>query len=614
MAQRIPEAVITKIRQSVDIVDVIGQYVDLKKRGKNYFGLCPFHDERTPSFTVEGEGQFFKCFSCGRGGNVFTFLMDLEGDSFVEAVKRVQSLSHVSVDYDFEQTDPKAQHFSEEERHLLTIHQEAAQFYHYLLTATKAGEAALQYLAKRGLSAETIERFQIGLAPKEREMTYDYLKRKNISPEALAHSGIFAGAEGRMDRFYDRIMFPLRNEDGQVIGFSGRVWRADAPTDQPKYLNSPETALFEKNRFLFNLDQAKTVARQTKRLILFEGFMDVIKASEVGVNEGVASLGTSLTDHQIQLLFRQTKHLTVAYDGDQPGVKATKRAVEHIQALTPHQAIQVVLFPEGLDPDEFVERHGGERFQRFLSEQTLSVMQFYRTYYRQIYPLDTDEGKLNYIQAMLGLIAGEQNPIEREVHLQEISEDTGVRADILAAQLTLSPPSRAKEVVQESSLANERALTAVDAPAADKHYTTMQRAELQLFNRLLKVPASWELVQLEQPDFAFQTSIMQTLYVLLAAYREQHPHFDAADFYSGLAGQAEQDWFLAAQQLDLPTECGRKEIHDLLGAITVKAHLTEELQTLTDAINTAKLTNDMAKIGHLNQKRIEILRELKDNR
>ncbi|MDO4669917.1 MAG: DNA primase [Aerococcus sp.] len=610
MAQRIPEAVIDKIRQSVDIVDVIGQYVDLQKRGKNYFGLCPFHDENTPSFTVEAEAQFFKCFSCGRGGNVFSFLMELEGYSFVEAVQQVQEIGNVAIDYEF-QTDEATPALSEMERQLLQVHREATQFYHYLLTATKAGEAALRYLHKRGLSDETIATFQIGLAPKERGMTYDYLINKGFTAKPLVASGIFVGNEQKSDRFFDRIMFPLRNEQGQTIAFSGRIWRADASTDQAKYLNSPETPLFEKNRFLFNLDQAKGAARREKELILFEGFMDVIKASEVGVKTGVASLGTSLTSHQIQLLFRYTKQLVVAYDGDQPGFKATKRAVENIRSLTPHQALKVVLFPEGLDPDEFVERHGAERFLQFLNQQRLSVMQFYRAYYRQEYSLDNDDGKLNYIKAMLGIVSQEHDLIKRDVYLQDISEDTGVKPEVLAGQLTMQPTaSPAASPSWEKNSPRAEML----APTEQKTYTLMQRAELQLFHRLLKSPETWDILALEQETFTFQTSIMQTLYLLLASYRQEHEDIIAADFYSTLAGEPEREWFQAAEQLPLPETCTRAEIKDLLSQITIKSHLKEEIERLTDAINTAKLTNDIMKMGSLNQKRIEILRELKDNR
>ncbi|MDO4680328.1 MAG: DNA primase [Aerococcus sp.] len=607
----IPEEIVTEIRQSVDIVDVVGQYVDLKKRGKNYFGLCPFHDENTPSFAVEGEGQFFKCFSCGRGGNVFTFLMELKGYSFTEAVQKVQEFGHVAVDYDFQAATSNNDHYSEEERQLLSIHQAVMDFYHYLLTGTEAGVPAMEYLNRRGLSTETIERFQIGLSPDEREMTYRYLISKNFTPDVINKAGIFVGQNQQIDRFHDRIMFPLRDVNGKAIGFSGRIWRDNAPSDQPKYLNSPETALFEKNRFLFNLDLAKTEAKKAKQLILFEGFMDVIKASEVGIHYGVASLGTSLTDHQIQRLYRHTKHLLIAYDGDRPGFEATKRAVEHIQSLTPHQNLQVALFPEDLDPDEFVERHGGERFQQFLQEQPLSVMQFYRAYYRQTYSLESDDGKVQYIQAMLSIIARESDPIKREIDLQDVSEDTDVNTEILANQLSLAQPS------QKENPAPAWETTMPDEPARShkkRSYTTMQRAELQLMNRLLKIPDTWAMVALEQEDFTFQTSIVQTLYILLSAYREEHPDFSAADFYSTLSGKAEQEWFMAAQQLELPAECTTQEIHDLMSAITVKARLNEKLQSLTNAINTAKLTNDIAKMGDLNQKRIEILRELKDNR
>ncbi|OYW67330.1 MAG: DNA primase, partial [Aerococcus viridans] len=345
------------------MLDVTSQFVDLQKRGRNYFGYCPFHDEKTPSFTVNEEKQIFHCFSCGRGGNVFRFMEEIEGYSFPQAVQKVAEAGNVSVSFDWSALDDGKQtaNYSSAQNRLIQIHEELRQFYHYLLMNTENGHQGLTYLYDRGLSKETLDAFQIGIAPEDGRLAAQHLLNKEFTIEELQLSGIFVGDQDRLkDRFAGRVMFPLRNPQGKTVGFSGRILpgsnRYKSHPDAAKYLSGAETEIFEKNTFLFNLDLAQNEARRAKELVLFEGFMDVIASHNEGVGNGVASMGTSLTNNQIKAIERTSKQVLIAYDGDKPGQKATLRAINLIQNQSSRLKLNVLAFEQNLDPDEFIQK------------------------------------------------------------------------------------------------------------------------------------------------------------------------------------------------------------------------------------------------------------------
>ncbi|MCI5775560.1 MAG: DNA primase [Aerococcus sp.] len=611
MAYRIPKHVVDQVREQTNIIDVISHYVNLTKRGKNYVGLCPFHDENTPSFTVEPEKQFFKCFSCGRGGNVFSFVMEMEGIGFKEAVQKVVSLGNLTIDFDFDSLEDKQQYRTEDMR-LIALHREVADFYHYVLTTTKVGEPALAYLKQRGLSDETIETFHIGLAPATREMTYRYLVSKGYTEEELATSGIFLDDSPKFDRFENRIVFPLRNEYGDPVAFSGRIWQDDQ-TQRAKYLNSPETSIFKKNRFLFNLDQAKK--RSKKGLLLFEGFMDVISAYSAGVTNGVASLGTSLTDNQIHIMSKRIQKVTIAYDGDQPGFKATKRAVEHFQQLSSHLELQVVLFPEGLDPDEFVQRHGSDRFQQFLSEQRLSPMQFYRVYYQQLYSLNDDEDKVHYIQEMLTKIAENASELVESIQIQTLSEDTGVSTDVLTSQLAQSKQRVRQSHAKTVSNSSDNSIV-TPTEGIEENLTVNERSGMQLLNRLIYHPEVWQYIEGSTSSIDFSVPELETIYLLLAdrLADQSVDVIDTSNFYSALRSDKARQYFLQIMKLELPPRWTNREIDDLLRRLTVQPDLEKQNNRLTDQIDQARKIKDFAEIQSLNRQRIDNLRRLKNNR
>ena len=324
---RLSQELIDQVRQSVDIADVISQDVQLQRQGKNLVGHCPFHEDNTPSFSVSEQKQFFYCFSCHRSGSVFDFLMELHHLSFPQAVEQVAKLGSVALPTDFQAgAEPKTEQAPDSQQgRLIKLHETTMRLYHHILMNTPAGEPARRYLQKRGLTQEQIDQFNLGYAPKE-EVLKAVLEKEGHDYQLLRRSGLFTeDRSGSLhDRFHDRVMFPLKDGQGRPVAFSGRLLQKK--TDAPKYLNSPETPIFNKRCLIFNFDLARKAARENGKLLLFEGYMDVISAYGAGVHNGIASMGTSLTDEQLAMIVKTTAQLNICYDGDAPGQNAIERA------------------------------------------------------------------------------------------------------------------------------------------------------------------------------------------------------------------------------------------------------------------------------------------------
>ena len=321
---RIPEETIEEIRTKTDIVDLIGEYIQLTKRGKNWFGLCPFHGESTPSFSVSEDKQIFHCFGCGASGNAITFIMDLENRSFIESIQKLAE----RVDVGLDMMPAQSGGYTEQQafKPMLEAHALAANFYSHILLNTVEGEKALEYLEKRGFTRESVEKYGIGWALDDFSALSGLLKRKGFAMQEMEQAGLVIMKDDGtdyFDRFRGRIMFPLWDDSGSVIAFSGRSIAEGK--EVAKYLNSPETPIFEKNKVLYNFHNARLNIRKTGKVILFEGFMDAISADRVEVGNGVAIMGTSLSDAHLLKLKRVAKQLIICCDGDEAGWEAAKR-------------------------------------------------------------------------------------------------------------------------------------------------------------------------------------------------------------------------------------------------------------------------------------------------
>lgn len=621
MAERISEEKLIKIRTETNIVDVVSQYVQLKKRGKNYFGYCPFHDEKTPSFSVAEEKQIFHCFSCGRGGNVFTFLMDIEGMSFVEAVKKTAELSHVDVDISLPNEDYSNPIQSKKDK-LVQIYEETASFYNQILLNTVTGQEALDYMTKRGFTLETLKDFQIGFSPSNRTALYQMLKAKKFDDGLLQESGIFSERQGStemFDRFSSRIIFPLRNAKGKTIAFSGRVLTASQNTDsgyhEAKYLNSPETLLFNKRDFLFNFDKSRSEIRRSSEVILFEGYMDVISAWQAGVKNGVASMGTSLTEEQNRMLTKVADHIVIAYDGDRAGIEATKRAIE-ILDKDKHFDISIFPLEEGMDPDEFIQQKGATAFCEAIKNNRETTIQFFSRYLKTQLNLDTEKNRITYIETILKALVSLESLVERELYLKELSDEFGIPVESLQQQLKgyqqelISQRSNQKQ--NHSSPATYRKVQPDTVATKKRKLTQAEQSEKQLLYRLFHFEEVWSYLREIDDGFNFIHDDYQTIFILYEEFFQRIGEVGNIDqFLDRINNQSLQNVIAEIEWFQLDSEVTYKEIEDLVHIIRDKSSLEDLLRRKQLEMREARRLQDSEEVKSLMLEIVSISRELK---
>ena len=407
---RYSDDIIEEVRQKNDIVDVVSQYVKLTRKGSSYFGLCPFHNEKTPSFSVTPGKQMYYCFGCGAGGNVFNFIMEYENYTFGEALKHLADRAGVKlpqIEYSKEVRE-KAQERAE----LLEINKQAAQYFYYQLR-TEKGAQGYQYLTGRGLSEETMRKFGLGYSDKFGGGLYQFLKSKGYSDDRLRESGLFNVDErhGMYDKFWNRVIFPIMDVNNRVIGFGGRVMG----DGKPKYLNSPETKIFDKSRNLYGLNVARTTRR--KYLILCEGYMDVISMHQAGFTNAVASLGTALTSGHASLLKRYTQEVLLLYDSDEAGVRAALRAIPILREAGVNS--RVVNLRPYKDPDEFIKNLGAEAFEERLEQASDSFM-FRVSIAESEFPMEEPQGQNRFFERCAEMLLELKDELERNLYIEAI--------------------------------------------------------------------------------------------------------------------------------------------------------------------------------------------------
>jgi DNA primase len=415
---RIPEEVIEAVLKHHDIVDVIGKYVHLSKQGHYMKGLCPFHSEKSPSFTVTPEKQIYHCFGCGVGGNSIHFLMEVEGYNFAEAVRVLADEAGIPITWEEATAEQTEQQM--EKSALLKAHEFAAKLYHYILGNTDQGKKALHYLRSRGISDKLIETFQIGYAPAIWDTLVQQLDKRGFSLPMMEKGGLISArneGSGYVDKFRERIMFPICDTTGKVIAFGGRAM-GDV---QPKYLNSPETMLFNKSRTMYNMHLARPHIRKQQQTVLFEGYVDVIKAWEAGVLNGVATMGTALTKEHAVILNRNSERIVLCYDGDNAGQSAAFKSIPILEEAG--CSVNVAMLPDGKDPDEYVTTFGFERFVREIVEPAVPSMKYKILYIRKNFKLHEDGDRLRYLQTAVKMIAELTSPIEREHYIKQLSSE-----------------------------------------------------------------------------------------------------------------------------------------------------------------------------------------------
>lgn len=369
---RIDQSIINEIKDKTDILDLVSEYVKLEKRGRNYIGLCPFHDEKTPSFTVSEDKQICHCFGCKKGGNVFQFTQEIKDISFVEAVKELGDRVNVAVDIEATQSNSNVQ-IASDDLQMIEMHELIQEFYYYALTKTVEGEQALTYLQERGFTDALIKERGIGFAPDSSHFCHGFLQKKGYDIELAYEAGLLSRNEENFsyyDRFRNRIMFPLKNAQGRIVGYSGRTYTGQ----EPKYLNSPETPIFQKRKLLYNLDKARKSIRKLDEIVLLEGFMDVIKSDTAGLKNVVATMGTQLSDEHITFIRKLTSNITLMFDGDFAGSEATLKTGQHL--LQQGLNVFVIQLPSGMDPDEYIGKYGNDAFTAFVKNDKKSFAHY----------------------------------------------------------------------------------------------------------------------------------------------------------------------------------------------------------------------------------------------
>ncbi|EFV98792.1 DNA primase [Streptococcus australis ATCC 700641] len=546
----VDKQLISEIKNSVNIVDVIGEVVQLTKAGRNFLGLCPFHGEKTPSFNVVEDKQFYHCFGCGKSGDVFKFIEDYRGVSFMEAVQIVGDQVGIHVQTHAPQSRGQQ---ADGKQPFYEIHQEAAKFYHAILMTTKMGEDARQYLYDRGLDDEVLRHFQIGLAPAEGNYLYQSVSGK-FSEKIMAESGLFHISDmGTIyDAFQNRIMFPLSDDTGRVIAFSGRLWRepVEGAKPQGKYKNSRSTLLFNKSYELYHLDKAKQVAKKNHELYLMEGFMDVIAAYRAGIENAVASMGTALTQEHVAHLSKFTKKVILAYDGDKAGRLATAKALE---VLDKHE-VEVVQIPDQMDPDEYLNKNSPQALADLLEKTRLSRVEFLMDYWKPD-NIENLQAQIEFVEKMAPLIAQTPSVTAQNTYIYKLA-DLLADFDYLQVEQTVNA-SR----LQMRSQRQEQTQIQTQAPLASptvlqKQLPRLVRAENHLLHRMNAFPYVLNEYRL-RTDFSFDTPALQILYQLLC----QNGEVTSQDL-SEQTEEVQRAWYLMLEE-NLPDEIAENELEEV---------------------------------------------------
>ncbi|MBA2173567.1 DNA primase [Halobacillus locisalis] len=604
MAGHIPEEKVDEIRRSTDIVDIVGGYVELKKQGRNYFGLCPFHGESTPSFSVSADKQIFHCFGCGKGGNVYTFLMEIEGYGFLQAVKHLAEQLDIELpDHVMEDDQPTER--SEESQIVLEAHQWLAKLYHHLLRNSKEGKEAFQYLLDRGFSEETIKKYQIGFSPNSKDFVVTFLEKKGFHPQTMVKAGLLSTNDqgDYADRFRGRVIFPLRNHLGKTVAFAGRA----LGKQEPKYLNSPETELFQKGKLLYNFDLARSAIRKQKRVILFEGYVDVISADQAGVHNAVGTMGTSISSTQANLLKRYVDQVIICYDGDKPGVEAAAKAGQ-LMKETGCQTF-VARIPDGLDPDDFIQKHGGDRFQKEVIDTSETYMTFLMSFLKRDYNLQIEGDRIAYIEKVLQEVAKLDRAVEREHYLNEIAKEFEMSLDTLKEEVQsiqrVSPPQKAN---QDSQRSNDRVPRST---VRKKLLPAFHNAERMLIAYMLKDPLIADKVQ-EELGGAFNISDHQVIVTHLYAYYEDGNPADVSDFVERLEDHSLKDTVVELAMAPVNEEVSDQELYDYISRIQAEGSDRTDIKSLEDDLKKAEQQNEHIKAAEIAMKIIEKKKELKN--
>ncbi|MBE3593685.1 MAG: DNA primase [Candidatus Carbobacillus altaicus] len=593
---RIPETVIESVRQASDIVDVIGSYVQLKKQGKNYMGLCPFHADRTPSFSVVPDKQFFHCFGCHIGGDVFRFIMEIEGLSYPEAIQFLAEKAGVPLpDVELKQEDERA--FLR--RRLKEAHALAAQYYHYVLNQTKYGETAKEYLWQRGLLDATIEAYHLGYAPgRPVDHLTRFLLKRGFTEEELTSAGLSMKEDGNKklrDRFLDRVMIPLEDVGGAIVAFTGR--RLD--DGKPKYLNSPETPIFSKSKMLFNLSRAKRTLRRSGTAILLEGHLDVLTLVQSGLTDVVASGGTSFTEEMALLLRRYVERAIILFDSDEAGLTSAERTAEIL--LDQGMEVRIGRLPDGQDPDAYVRAYGHDKLETDILAQALPYPAFQLERLRRGVDWEDATERGRFLERAADVIARIPSPLERDQYAQTVAREFVLPKETFLEAVGRARRSylrRQKKVQINGMNSTTGGLLSIDSSERGPVKAHVQ-AEERLIAAMLDDP-SWVPRVMEHVGDAFVTEVHTVIVAHLYALYEPDVSAEKlrAMLMTALDEPQHKDQLThILLKMDEVPPLTEEAFNDLVAAILsppLQAALKEKTQALTRALEQGRFQEAQA--------------------
>lgn len=552
---------INEIKNSVNIVDIISSYISLKPEGKNFFGVCPFHDDTNPSMSVSPEKQIYKCFSCGASGTVFNFLMDYDNISFAEAVKRIADIGGIKIEGYYV---PKVENHGS----LYDIYSLSLKYYTNNIN-TAGGREAKKYLKNRGIDENIIKEFQIGLALKNKNTLSNILTSK-FKIDDVMKSGLTGNSDyGYYDLFYDRIMFPLYNLNGQVVAYSGRIYNKE---DNAKYFNTRETEIFKKGELLYNYHRAKTIARQKNQIIVMEGFMDVIRAHSVGIKNVIASMGTAVTKQQANLIKKMAKEVILCFDGDEAGAKATEACIKELTNIG--VIPKIIRLENNMDPDEFILKNGVDAFQRRI-DNPINIMDFKLEYLKHNKNLNNPEDEAKYISEVIDEINKIDDDILKEVTIKKIVDETNIN----------------EELIRKHTLKKTKKIT---AKKKEIKYSKYEKAEKNLIYFMLKSP---EVIKMYDKKVTFMPDKEYRLLAReISEFYKEYGEINEGNFMDYIEGDTEfKETLRKVNQNMMAEQYSTDEINDYINVIkefNIKAaikRMQDKIKKLSDPIEKAKI-------------------------
>jgi DNA primase len=581
------DSVLDEVRNAVNIVSLVSEYVSLKKRGRNYVARCPFHTEKTPSFNVSEEKQIFMCFGCGVGGDAFKFIMQIEHVSFPEAVRFIAERHGIQLP---QISDARPTDGGTDPDVLRKAMTEAAECFHHALLDTEAGKEPLKYLLSRGIARETVDRFSLGYSPGNGDYLMHYLRKKGYSLAALEDCGLLKRSEDgtrHYDAFRNRIMFPIADVRGRIIAFGGRA----LGDGQPKYLNSPETKLYNKSRNLFGLSFSRDGIRRLDCAVLVEGYMDFIIPFQHGIDNLVASLGTSLTSQQAQLLGRYTREVIVSYDPDSAGLAATQRSLDLF--LEEDFRVRVLSLPDGQDPDVFVREAGADRYRRRLQEAVPYLDFLLDTAIKDQGSLDNPRSKIQVINSVLPYLAKLPNAVERSDYVFRFARRLSLEDQQLLAEVKRAAQQK-KPKILESALASVGSVKFAEKRLLQ---LLLNRTELQA-----EIIPLWSANDFDGLVAAsiFQKMLENSHNNEITTYETLHKHF---------AGEREQALVAQLQMEDIPETASKDSAESFLNALRIM-RLSSYKDQILSKITEAARRNDDEMLNQLIEQRVLVDREL----